>query len=85
MGVYGFGDNTCNTYCKNQGSGSMCLKAQKNTDSDTGKCTRDVTKAEGCDQVWDDQICVCTRKGTLLSKLVILRYFIFYLGYKYFL
>ena len=35
---------TCNAYCENQGS--VCLKAQKNTDKDTGKCTRDATKAE---------------------------------------
>lgn len=53
--AYTNGD-TCATYCENQGS--ICTRAQENSYG----CNRDVTQSEGCNEKWDDQICVCKSK-----------------------
>jgi len=46
---------TCNQYCQSQGS--TCIRAQDNTRGDV--CKRDTSHAEGCDEKWGDQLCVC--------------------------
>ena len=47
--------STCAAYC--EGQGSFCVRAQDNTNSD--QCTRDESHDEGCDEEYNDQICVC--------------------------
>ena len=43
---------TCETYCK--GQGSFCVRAQKSKNG----CTRD-RDDEGCDEEYNEQLCVC--------------------------
>ena len=45
--------STCATYC--EGMGSYCVRAQDNKDG----CTRDGSHDEGCDEEYNDQVCVC--------------------------
>jgi len=48
---------TCNDYCTSQGA--TCVRAQDNKRSNV--CKRDESHAEGCNEEWGDQICVCSK------------------------
>jgi len=48
---------TCNDYCTSQGA--TCVRAQDNTRRNV--CRRDESHAEGCNEKWGDQICVCSK------------------------
>ena len=62
------GGGTCKAFCANQGS--KCVRAQDNSHTGVGAhtCsldgahTRQSTADSGCNQKWNDQICVCDEK-----------------------